>query len=317
MDDIFRDDDPAPLPKSTMHPSAAASLTGKRGKTKGAKDKPGTKRHRKKALKRKPDPRPAKRSPAQDLSGDSPPRAHPQAGRPGVTAAQWHLLVQLYREQPGQHQLVASRVGISTSQARRLWHHGGHVPGAPESGPPIADLYAATAVQLRSELQFRREAALAGQGEALARLDLVRARADSVRERVEHIEHARAHRGSLVQLVAVYGDLVDNLRASLGPALAQIYDPERMAALIEKSPKAALDLVSRLVKIGKDLGEATEHLVKLERALLGEATERTEHTTVVRFESEQDAIDTIMRAREAAARHLPAGKMIDTTASTR
>lgn len=56
-------------------------------------------------------------------------------------------------------------------------------------------------------------------------------------------------------------------------------------------------------------------LVMLERALLGEVTERTEHTTVVRFESEQDAIDTITRAQQAIARRgLGPGKIVDTTA---
>lgn len=320
MDDIFRDDEPAPAPDGRISPQVIAALdrSGKRGKTKGAKDKPGTKRTRARVAHAKGHGTKGG-SPTQDLSGLSNPRPGIPPGkrhRPSITAHQWQLLLAAYRSDPGRHAQAATRAGVGTDQARKLWHHGGAVPGAPESGPPLRDIVEQTAIQVRAELQFRREAALQGQAEMLARFDLIRARADSVHERVEHLEQARAHRGSIAGLVGVYGDLVASLQASLGPALAEIYSPQRMRELIERSPSAALKLVEQLVKIGQALGTSTEQLVKLERTLLGEVTERTEQVTTLRFETENDALEAIQRAQDAAARMargLPAPKIIDTT----
>ena len=206
----------------------------------------------------------------------------------------WGELLSEYRAMPGAHSKVCRRVGCAVQTGMKYWLRGGRMPFAKI---PIRDIISAEQDAIRAARQRSRETAHVEEAHAMGRLDILLARQDEIAERVADLKLIGMLKMNVIDTIAMVSSLLgaaDLLRVEIVDALTS----EEMREKIRKNPRVGIGIMQSLGALSLGTVQAADMVIKLERLILGEVTERRSIT----FESAEDAQLVIRRAHEAVQR---------------
>ena len=220
----------------------------------------------------------------------------------------WELMVTEYRASGGSHVHVSRATGVKLNTCKKYWSAGGSTPW---SKIPIKDVISAEQDELRAYRQRTRQDELEAEEKALGRLDAVMARADRIDQRVKELNLVGLLKANIVDVVAMQADLLiaaDSIRADLTAALTS----EEMKKQLKDNPRMALSIIRAITNLVSTSGDAVEQVIKLERLIVGQATDRHVH----QFENVEQASAAIQRATLALERAglQPRELVVNTTA---
>jgi len=137
------------------------------------------------------------------------------------------------------------------------------------------------------------------------------ARADRIDQRVKELNLVGLLKANIVDVVAMQADLLiaaDSIRADLTAALTS----EEMKKQLKDNPRMALSIIRAITNLVSTSGDAVEQVIKLERLIVGQATDRHVH----QFENVEQASAAIQRATLALERAglQPRELVVNTTA---
>ena len=213
---------------------------------------------------------------------------NPKHGKPRLSVQFYEALVQAYRDNPSNHAAAAKAVGCARKTAKRGWDEGWDKF---EWAPPIKDVIAQEEVIARARIQQEWEAEeakleLLAEGKPADTISADRraAHLDAQAERAKAKEQAiaaRAAEGKMVDAIrrVVSAGAGGLLRQGEGiNALAERVNTELLAlskAKVGTGPKdfrigPALSTLRKYATAGRDLSQAAQNAVELERMHLGE-----------------------------------------------